>query len=172
MYSQNSTSYSRSFTVSIVLITPLVAAVMLVISSSIVRAFTLLGALALIRFRSAIKEPEDMAVIFWSVVTGIAIGSKLYGFAGLIIITIGLLLFVIKKTKFGVKNSKITVSVTCQESQIEHLGKKMEFEIISSERKKDLEYTYTITLRKNNNFIKHLKDAKITTYTIFESTHY
>ena len=85
MYAHKSPSYSKSFTISLVLITPLVAVIMLVIGASIIRAFTLLGALALIRFRNAVKEPWDTAIIFWAVVVGMTFGSQLYSFALLIL---------------------------------------------------------------------------------------
>ncbi len=172
MYAHNAASYSRSFTITIVLITPLVASVMLVIGSSIVRAFTLLGALALIRFRNAVKEPWDTAIIFWAVVVGMTVGSKLYGFALVILISIGALLIILTKTGFGSKQKSIIVSLTATKSQFAHLKKHATVAIISVEaREKDLQ-SYTIALSPKLNIEELLTDASISEFTIFSDSHY
>jgi len=74
-------SYSRSFTQSLVLITVVVAMVMFVIGDSIVTAFGLLGALALIRFRNVLKDTRDTVFILVALVTGMAVGTQRNGLA-------------------------------------------------------------------------------------------
>ncbi len=74
-------SYSRSFVQSLILITVVVAMVMAVIGNSIVTAFGLMGALAIIRFRNIIKDTRDIAFIFCSLVVGMAAGSQRYPIA-------------------------------------------------------------------------------------------
>jgi len=69
-------SYSRSFAQSLVLLTMVVAMVMFVIGNSIVAAFGLIGALAIIRFRNVLKDTRDTVFIFVALVTGMAIGSE------------------------------------------------------------------------------------------------
>lgn len=69
-------SYSRSFTQSLVLITMVVSMVMFVIGNSIVTAFGLLGALALIRFRNVLKDTRDTVFILVALVTGMAVGTQ------------------------------------------------------------------------------------------------
>lgn len=72
-------SYSRSFTESLVLITMVVSLVMFVIGDSIVTAFGLIGALAIIRFRNVLKDTRDTVFVFYSLVLGMALGSQRYG---------------------------------------------------------------------------------------------
>lgn len=71
-------SYSQSFQFSLVLLGILGAAVMMIASGSIVRAVGLLGAFSLIRFRTAVKDPKDMAYILFVLVVGLAMGANLY----------------------------------------------------------------------------------------------
>lgn len=74
-------SYARSFTQSLVLMTVVVSLVMLVIGNSIVTAFGLLGALALIRFRNVLKDTRDTVFVFMSLVIGMAVGTQRFGVA-------------------------------------------------------------------------------------------
>lgn len=68
-------SYSRSFVQSLVILAMVVTIVMLAIGDSLARAFGLFGALALIRFRTPIKDTRDTAFLFLSVAIGIAVGA-------------------------------------------------------------------------------------------------
>ena len=72
-------SYSRSFTESLVLITMVVSLVMFVIGDSIVTAFGLIGALAIIRFRNVLKDTRDTVFVFFALVLGMAIGTQRIG---------------------------------------------------------------------------------------------
>ena len=71
-------SYSRSFTQSLVILTMLVCLVMFVIGNSIIAAFGLLGALAIIRFRNVLKDTRDTSFVFLSLVIGMACGTQRY----------------------------------------------------------------------------------------------
>lgn len=70
------TSYSRSFVQSLVMLPLIVALVMLAIGDSMARAFGLFGALALIRFRTPIKDSRDAVFLFLSVAIGITVGVE------------------------------------------------------------------------------------------------
>ena len=69
-------SYSRSFTQSLVIMSVVVSFVMFVIGNSIVTAFGLLGALALIRFRNVLKDTRDTVFVFISLVVGMSVGTQ------------------------------------------------------------------------------------------------
>jgi hypothetical protein len=94
-------SYSRSFTQSLVMMTLVVSLVMFVIGNSLVTAFGLLGALALIRFRNVLKDTRDTVFVFIALVVGMAVGSQ--RFVTAIAGTVGLLLVVLylNATSFG-----------------------------------------------------------------------
>ncbi len=77
----NGLSYSRSFVQSLILMTVVVSLVMAVIGNSIITAFGLIGALALVRFRNVLKDTRDTAFIFCSLVIGMAAGSQRYAIA-------------------------------------------------------------------------------------------
>ena len=74
-------SYSRSFVQSLILMVVVVSLVMAVIGNSIITAFGLMGALALVRFRNVVKDTRDIAFVFCSLVIGMAAGSQRYAVA-------------------------------------------------------------------------------------------
>jgi len=94
-------SYSASYAYSIVLITMVVAFVMMVIGGNLARAFTLLGAFTLIRFRTAVKDPKDTAFIFLALVVGLAVGANGYALAVIGTIITVITALVLDKLNFG-----------------------------------------------------------------------
>ena len=71
-------SFSPSFMVTLVMCSMVIGAVMLIIGSNIARAFSLVGALSIIRFLNAVKDPRDVAYIFLSMGIGMACGTGFY----------------------------------------------------------------------------------------------
>jgi hypothetical protein len=71
-------SYSTSFVHTIVIMTVTVGIIMMVIGSNLARAFALVGALSIIRFRTAVKDPRDVAFIFMAMAAGMAMGTRFY----------------------------------------------------------------------------------------------
>lgn len=76
-------SYSQSFVQTLVLLTFIVAIVMMVIGSNIARAFSLVGALSIIRFRTVVKDTRDIAFVFFSLAVGMASGAGSYLVGGI-----------------------------------------------------------------------------------------
>lgn len=72
------TSYTQSFVFTLVMNGMIVALVMLIVGSNIARAFSLVGALSIIRFRNAVKETRDVGFIFFTMAVGMAIGTRFY----------------------------------------------------------------------------------------------
>ncbi len=77
-YTHRGVSYSQSFVHTLVIMGTVVSLVMLIIGSNIARAFALVGALSVVRFRSAVKETRDVAFIFLSMAIGMAVGTRFY----------------------------------------------------------------------------------------------
>ncbi|MGC6497172.1 MAG: DUF4956 domain-containing protein [Candidatus Puniceispirillaceae bacterium] len=71
-------SYSQSFMVTIILVTVIVSMVMMVIGNNIARAFALVGALSIIRFRTVVKDTKDTAFVFMALAAGMAAGTSSY----------------------------------------------------------------------------------------------
>ncbi len=75
-------SYSQSFAHTLVILGVAVAFFMLIIGANVARAFTLVGALSIIRFRHAVKETRDIGFVFVSLAVGMACGTRSYLLAG------------------------------------------------------------------------------------------
>lgn len=81
--------YSKPFNTSLVLLTVLTTFVILAVTSNVVLSLGMVGALSIVRFRTAIKEPLDLVFLFWSISVGIILGAGLYplAFLGSLFIT-------------------------------------------------------------------------------------
>jgi uncharacterized membrane protein YhiD involved in acid resistance len=86
------TSYTQSFVFSLVLNGMVVALVMMIVGSNIARAFSLVGALSIIRFRNAVKETRDVGFIFFTMAIGMAVGTRFYLLAVIAAIVISLVM--------------------------------------------------------------------------------
>ena len=97
----NGVMYSQSFGVSLIAMTLITTFIILAITSNVVLSLGMVGALSIVRFRSAIKEPIDIAYLFWSIAVGIVVGAGMFPLAvfGSICIGLVLIIFVNKKTK-------------------------------------------------------------------------
>ena len=103
VYKQTHTglSYSQSFMLTIIFVTVIVSMVMMVIGNSLARAFALVGALSIIRFRTVIKDTKDTAYVFIALAAGMAAGTSSYFLACAGVMIISALAFVLHKTNFG-----------------------------------------------------------------------
>jgi hypothetical protein len=77
-FTHRGTSYSQSFAQTLVVMGMVTAVIMLIIGSNIARAFSLVGALSVIRFRNAVKETRDVAFMFVAMAIGMACGTRFY----------------------------------------------------------------------------------------------
>jgi uncharacterized membrane protein YhiD involved in acid resistance len=91
------TSYTQSFVFTLVLNGMVVALVMMIVGSNIARAFSLVGALSIIRFRNAVKETRDVGFIFFTMAIGMAIGTKFYLLALVAAIVISLVILIMTR---------------------------------------------------------------------------
>lgn len=109
--------YSSSFGVTLVALTMITTLVILAVTSNVVLSLGMVGALSIVRFRTAIKEPLDIAFLFWSIAVGIVLAAGLIPLAviGSIFVGIMLLVMVNKKTHL---NPYIVV-VRCNGAQAE-----------------------------------------------------
>lgn len=94
-------SYSQSFVFTLILVSVIVTMVMMVIGNSLARAFALLGAFSIIRFRTPVKDTRDTAFIFFALAEGMAVGTNNYMIAIVSTIAILAIILLLDKTKFG-----------------------------------------------------------------------
>ncbi len=94
-FSHEGTIYSKKFNVSLVMLTILTTIVMTVIGNNIALSLGMVGALSIVRFRTAIKDSRDTAYIFWAIVVGIAcgVGDYLVAGVGTCVVLVFLLMF-------------------------------------------------------------------------------
>lgn len=109
--------YSSSFGVTLVALTMITTLVILAVTSNVVLSLGMVGALSIVRFRTAIKEPLDIAFLFWSIAVGIVLAAGMIPLAviGSVFIGVILLVFVNRKSYL---NPYILV-VTCDGSASE-----------------------------------------------------
>ena len=88
------TFYSKSFNISLAGITVITAALILTMQSSVVLSLGMVGALSIVRFRTAIKDPMDLMFLFWSISVGIICGAGLAQVAVVlsVVITLGMII--------------------------------------------------------------------------------
>ncbi len=96
-YTYSGVVYNPRFNFSIVMITMITTIVMIVIGSNISVSLGMVGALSIVRFRTAVKDPRDTAYIFWGIVVGLACGTQCYYVAIIGSIFVCLLAFGFKK---------------------------------------------------------------------------
>jgi len=94
-------SYSQSFLVTNIFVCVIVCMVIMIIGNSLARAFALVGALSIIRFRTVVKDTKDTAYIFWSLAAGMACGTGSYFLALAGTIIISGIAFILFFTNFG-----------------------------------------------------------------------
>ena len=110
-------SYSTSFVHTMVLMTITIAVIMEVIGSNIARAFSLVGALSIIRFRTAIKEPRDIAFLFATMAVGMACGTGFPLTAALFTLFMAPVAYFLFRFKIGaMPSSEVLLKVQLAES--------------------------------------------------------
>ncbi|WP_368677451.1 DUF4956 domain-containing protein [Acinetobacter sp. VT 511] len=115
----NQSTYSQSFTLTMVVLPVIVAIIILLIGSNIARAFSLAGAFSIIRFRSAPGDPKDIAYVLFTMASGLACGVGAFGYAVLFTIILCVLMFVLSRFNFGGKKSQLkTLKVTIPENSL------------------------------------------------------
>ena len=94
-------SYSTAFDRSLVTLTIITAIVIMVIGNSLARAFGLVGAMSIVRFRTAIKDAQDLVFIFFSLAVGLAAGVGLYTLAVGGTLFVGAIIFAMSRLNYG-----------------------------------------------------------------------
>ncbi len=101
--------YTRHFNISLVLVSLVVTLVILPISSSLALSLGMVGALSIVRFRTAIKDPIDVVFMFWAIAVGIISGAGLYMVALVGSPIIGLFLFVLSRANLRTNDPYLLV---------------------------------------------------------------
>lgn len=117
LFTHKKEGYSQAFCVALILLAPIVGMVILLIGNNVARAFSLAGAFALIRFRSAPGDPKDIAFVFLSVVMGLACGMGFWLYAAIATIVICAVILILYFTNYaGKKGDTYTLKITVPET--------------------------------------------------------
>lgn len=158
--------YSASFGGTLVALTMITSMVILAVTSNVVLSLGMVGALSIVRFRTAIKEPMDIAFLFWAIAGGIVLAAGMIPLAifGSVVIGVVMLLFMNRKAK---DNPFIAV-ISCQDHAselraIDFLGqhvKKMDIKSKTAQAG-NIELNYEIRLRDaNTDFVTALSQLE------------
>lgn len=117
LFTHKKEGYSQAFCVALILLAPIVGMVILLIGNNVARAFSLAGAFALIRFRSAPGDPKDIAFVFLSVVMGLACGMGYWLYAAIATVVICAVILILYFTNYaGKKGNTYTLKITVPET--------------------------------------------------------
>ncbi|HBZ89918.1 MAG TPA: DUF4956 domain-containing protein [Lachnospiraceae bacterium] len=125
--------YSRNYALTLIGMSVLTAMVTLAISTNIVISLGMVGALSIVRFRTAIKEPLDLMYMFWAITMGITAGASMYLLAIVAFVIMFIMVIIFSKNAGG-KNTYILVvhfSGENTESEIAHVLSGMKYAIRS-----------------------------------------
>ena len=159
-------SYSQSFVLTIIFVTIIIGIVMMVIGNSLARAFALVGALSIIRFRTVVKDTKDTAYVFMALAVGMAAGTGNYFIAIYATAFMSGVAWLLYKFNFGVQRSsdfilRFYYDKTSEDSYVSYINKNSQNNALlhmePSGNKEKLYMTYDISLKEDvemNTFIQ------------------
>ena len=156
--------YSSSFGVTLIALTMITTLVILAVTSNVVLSLGMVGALSIVRFRTAIKEPMDIAFLFWAIAAGIVLAAGLIPLAVFGSVVIGIILLVFANHKDS--SNPYIVVLSCEGNESEkaaaaYLAQQTNKCIVKSKtaRKGSVELNMEVRLKDDNtDFINKLAD--------------
>ena len=149
-YTYSGVVYNPRFNFSIIMITMITTIVMIVIGSNISVSLGMVGALSIIRFRTAVKDPRDTAFIFWGIVVGLSCGTQCYYVAIIGSIFVCALAFIFRKF---VKNENNYILIV--------RGKNMNSSYIEKILNKKIKSYICKSKYSNNSYTEVIYDVKL-----------
>lgn len=156
-------NYSKTFITSLFIMSVSTSIVMMIIGSNIARAFSLIGALSIIRFRTAVKDPRDTAFLFAGVVAGMGCGTGFYMPAIVLTLFLSAFLYILDKYEIGTKKNLTTILKMNINKEIDPSEMLITFKNISLINKindfSDSTITYVYSFSpKNNEDLKNIEE--------------
>ncbi|MCK5882545.1 MAG: DUF4956 domain-containing protein [Bacteriovoracaceae bacterium] len=151
-------NYSKTFLTSLFIMSISTSIVMMIIGSNIARAFSLIGALSIIRFRTAVKDPRDTAYLFAGVVTGMGCGTGFYLPAIVLTLFLCTFLYVYDRFEFSLKKNLTSIIKLNMQTGVdpsEHLKPFKNLSIINKitdYSNSSITYVYSFSPANNDSF--------------------
>lgn len=144
--------YSHNYNVTFVLMTIITALIIMTISTNIVLSLGMVGALSIVRFRTAVKDPMDIIYMFWAVSAGIAAGAKIYAVAIIGSLVVGAVIWWLSRRKEAAPPYLIVLHYEEQaEEEVKRVVRKLNAVLKSKTVRKGMaELTVEIRLRNDN----------------------
>ncbi len=121
------TFYSKNFNISIAALAMITAAIILAVQSNIVISLGMVGALSIVRFRTAVKDPLDLCFLFWSIAVGICCGAHMAEIALILSAFMTLIVFTLDKLPMGRAPMILVVNMVDAELEPELIEKIKEY---------------------------------------------
>ena len=165
--------YNKSFNIAVSVLPFFISAIILCLQSNVVITLGTIGALAILRFRTAVKDPVDMLYLLWSVFIGIICGCQLYEVGILTSVVVTIVLLILENINFGRKPFVLIAhSDKNQEEYLEKLfkDKKISYKFKSRNyTSKGFDYAVEFTYKDIKEITKELsKNERISKYSIIE----
>ena len=167
--------YSSSFGVTLVALTMISTLVILAVTSNVVLSLGMVGALSIVRFRTAIKEPLDIAFLFWSIAVGIVLAAGMIPLAVFGSVVIGLFLLVFANRKSHVNPYIVVIRCQDHDSEVaatDFLNKQVRRLVVKSKtaQKGAIELNMEVRMKdENTDFINILSEMSGVTSAVLVS---
>lgn len=158
--------YSSSFGVTLVALTMISTLVILAVTSNVVLSLGMVGALSIVRFRTAIKEPLDIAFLFWAIAVGIVLAAGMIPLAVFGSVFIGIMLLVFANKKAHLNPYIVVIRCISHDSEVqvmEFLKKQVNRCVVKSKtaQKGAIELNVEIRMKEDNtDFINMISEMK------------
>ncbi|MDD3409557.1 MAG: DUF4956 domain-containing protein [Eubacteriales bacterium] len=157
--------YSPSFTITLIMLTLITTPVVMCIKSDIALSMGMVGALSIVRFRTAVKDPLDTAYMFWSLTMGILLGAGLYLIALIVVMCISVLMFVLTFVQFRNPNAYLLVlhyDEYCEQAVTAELKRSVKNYKLRSKSltRAGAEMTYEVRLNERHEVVTRMLDIE------------
>ena len=165
-YVSHRTFYNKSFNISIAVMPFFISTIIMCLQSNIVITLGTIGALAIIRFRTAVKDPVDMIYILWAIHIGIISGCQLYEVAILTSLVVTIVLFTLEHISFGKSPFILVIHTNKNEEEkikdiLDKYSKKYRIKSRNFLSNGEVDYAIEISIKDIDGFTKSLNKLKV-----------
>ena len=149
--------YSKTFNVSLIALCMITSAVIMAVTSNIILSLGMVGALSIVRFRAAIKDPIDIVYMFWAIASGIIVGAGLYVLAIIFAVIMGVIFFVFSKVRTSNEPMLLIVNYddgTVEDEIFKLLNDKVGVYKVKSKTKTNGGFEITVEIRSKKDKMK------------------
>ncbi len=153
--------YSKTFNISLIALCMITSGVIMAVTSNIILSLGMVGALSIVRFRAAIKDPIDIVYMFWAIASGIIAGAGLYVLAVVFAVIMGVIFFVF--SRLSSKNEPMLLIVNYGDGSVEDklfklLNDKIGVYKVKSKTKTAGGFEVTVEIRSKKDKLKVVND--------------